>query len=73
MSQVERVLAHLKIYKTITNAQAHTQYGIRHLPAIIRDLKKKYPDIEILDHWEDGKNRYDEKCRWKVYEFKDTA
>lgn len=73
MSQTERILAHLQIYGTITNMQAHDSYGIRHLPAVIRDIKKYHPEVEITDHWEDGKNRYNEKCRWKVYELKTPA
>lgn len=72
MSQAERVFAHLKVFGAITNAQAHDSYGIRHLPAVIRDIKKFY-DVEITDHWEDGENRFKEKCRWKVYELKHTA
>lgn len=66
MSQVERVYAHLQIRGNITNAEAHNLYGIRHLPSVIRDIKKKY-NVNITDEWKDGKNRYSEKCRWKVY------
>jgi hypothetical protein len=69
-AQHERILAHLQIFGTITNAQAHTEYGIRHLPSAIRNIKKFHPEITIIDHWEEGKNRFNEKCRWKVYEIK---
>lgn len=74
MSQIERVYAHLQIRGSITNAEAHNLYGIRHLPSVIRDIKKKY-SVNITDEWRDGENRYSEKCRWKVYkiEQKQTA
>ena len=39
MSQEKRVIEHLKVVGSITNAEAHNEYGIRHLPAIIRDIK----------------------------------
>ena len=44
-SQSERIYTHLRIFGTITNAQAHNDYGIRHLPSVIRDIKKKYVSI----------------------------
>lgn len=65
-SQSERIYNHLQIFGTITNAQAHNDYGIRHLPSVIRDIKKKY-GVEISTKWESGKNRFNEKCRWEVY------
>lgn len=66
MSQIERVYAHLQIRGSITNAEAHNLYGIRHLPAVIRDIKKRR-NVNITDEWETGQNRYSEKCRWKIY------
>lgn len=66
MSQIERIYAHLQIRGSITNAEAHELYGIRHLPSVIRDIKKKH-SVNIADEWKDGKNRYGEKCRWKLY------
>lgn len=65
-SQSERIYTHLRIFGTITNAQAHNDYGIRHLPSVIRDIKKKY-GVEITTKWETGTNRFNEKCRWEVY------
>lgn len=64
MSQAKRILDHLKAKGTITNAQAHNLYGVRHLPSVIRDIKKTTP---IYDWWEEGRNRFNEKCHWKVY------
>ena len=66
MTQTKRVYTHLKTKGTITNAQANNLYGIRHLPAIIRDVKKSF-NVSIYTLWVNGKNRYGEKCRWKVY------
>lgn len=39
-AQSERIYTHLRVFGTITNAQAHSNYGIRHLPSVIRDIKK---------------------------------
>jgi hypothetical protein len=65
-TQEKRIFDHLQKFGTITNAQAHNDYGIRHLPSVIRDIKKHY-NITIYDWWKEGKNRFDEHCRWKVY------
>lgn len=65
-TQSERIYNHLQVWGTITNAQAHESYGIRHLPSVIRDIKKIY-NIAIYDWWENGRNRFNEKCQWKVY------
>ena len=65
-AQSERIYTHLKIFGTITNAQAHGNYGIRHLPSVIRDIKKIYK-VPIYDWWDKGVNRFNEECRWKVY------
>lgn len=64
--QSERIYNHLQIFGTITNAQAHSDYGIRHLPSVIRDIKKRY-GVKIYTWWESGNNRFNEKCRWEVY------
>ncbi len=66
MSQTKRVYQHLQTKGTITNAQAHNLYGIRHLPSVIRDIKKEF-NVSIYDWTEHGKNRFGEKCWWKVY------
>lgn len=65
-SQSERIYAHLQVFGSITNAQAHDNYGIRHLPSVIRDIKKIY-GIPIYFWWDKGKNRFNEECKWKVY------
>ena len=65
-TQAKRIYNHLIKEGTITNAQAHNLYGIRHLPAVIRDIKKIY-NIMIFDWPAKGKNRFGEKVWWKVY------
>lgn len=49
-SQPKKVFWHLKHYGKITNKECHEIYGIRHAPAVIRDLKdnlKYYSDMRI--------------------------
>ncbi len=72
MTQEERVFTHLQIWGTITNAQAHEDYGIRHLPSVIRDIKKNR-EVVIDEEWAEGINRFNEKCRWKIYKLDRTA
>jgi hypothetical protein len=67
VSQAERVYNHLQIFGSITNAQAHEMYGIRHLPSVIRDIKEKFnaefePNERIT-----GCNRFGEKVWWEKY------
>lgn len=71
-TQATRVYNHLQIFGTITNAQAHEMYGIRHLPAVIRDIKKSY-EIPIYTWWNNGKNRFGESCRWEIYSIYDKT
>ena len=70
VSQAERVYNHLQIFGSITNAQAHEMYGIRHLPSVIRDIKEKFkvefePNERIT-----GCNRFGEKVWWEKYRLK---
>ena len=71
MTQAARIYEHLKQKGTITNAQSHNLYGIRHLPAIIRDIKKLY-GAKISDDTQKGKNRFGEHCWWKVYRLEEN-
>ena len=67
VSQAERVYNHLQVFGFITNAQAHEMYGIRHLPSVIRDIKKKY-NIEFEPNERvTGVNRFGEKVWWDKY------
>lgn len=71
MSQMERVYKHLLARGSITNSEAHNVYGIRHLPSVIRDIKKHY-GVNIVDTWVKGINRFKEKCHWKAYSLEKT-
>lgn len=73
VSQAERVYNHLQVFGSITNAQAHEMYGIRHLPSVIRDIKEKFkvefePNERIT-----GCNRFGEKVWWEKYKLKPKA
>lgn len=70
VSQAERVYNHLQVFGFITNAQAHEMYGIRHLPSVIRDIKKKY-NVEFEENERvTGVNRFGEKVWWDRYRLK---
>lgn len=70
VSQAERVYNHLQVFGFITNAQAHEMYGIRHLPSVIRDIKKKY-NVEFEENERvTGVNRFGEKVWWDIYRLK---
>lgn len=66
VTQAERVYNHLQLWGFITNAQSNEIYGFRHLPAIIRDIKKQY-HVEFDEEWMTGCNRFGDKVRWKKY------
>jgi hypothetical protein len=48
MSQAERILAHLKRGKKISDAVAYTKFGIRRLSARIHELRRKH---DIADEY----------------------
>lgn len=70
VSQAERVYNHLQIFGSITNAQAHEMYGIRHLPSVIRDIKKKYNTEFEPNERVKGCNRFGEPVWWEKYKLK---
>ncbi|MBQ1769095.1 MAG: hypothetical protein IIZ99_00125 [Turicibacter sp.] len=65
-SQAERVYNHLLIFGSITNAQAHENYGIRHLPSVIRDIKLKF-NVDFDKERLTGCNRFGDKVWWEKY------
>lgn len=65
-TQVGRVYNHLLIFGSITNAQAHEMYEIRHLPSVIRDIKEQYK-VEFEKERLTGCNRFGEKVWWEKY------
>lgn len=63
--QVDRVRERLDNGLPVTSLDGFRRLGIVHLPSVIRDLKKTgYP---IRGEWVKGRNRYDEKIRFKVW------
>lgn len=65
VSQADRVIAHLQVWGKISNAEAHETYGIRHLPSVIRTLKKKGYAIKTED--KNGVNRFGQKVYYVDY------
>lgn len=70
VSQAERVYNHLLWRGSITNAEAHELYGIRHLPSVIRDIKEKYKAEFEPNERITGCNRFGEKVWWERYKLK---
>ena len=67
VTQAERVYNHLQVFGSITNAQAHEMYGIRHLPSVIRDIKEKYKAEFAPNERITGVNRFGEPTWWDKY------
>ena len=65
ITQVERVLRHLKEVGSINPAQAITEYGIYRLAAVIFILREAGHSIDT--DFAHGRNRYDEPVHWAVY------
>lgn len=65
MAQVDRIIAHILAYGSITSQEAFGQYGCMRLAARIADLKRKGYNIgRVL---EEGRNRYGEPERHARY------
>lgn len=67
LSQAQIILLHLLKNNFITNATAHNAYGIRHLPARIRDLKNVYGCKFKNISQKDFLNRYKQKTDFDEY------
>lgn len=66
-TQAQRIYTHLQIWGSITNKQANEDYGIRHLPSVIRDIKKKY-GVEFRKERITGEhNRFGDAVWYDVY------
>jgi len=73
-TQTGRIRWHLLEFGRISNEQAHSLYGIRHLPRRIMDLEEELK-TENSDYWIDhisktGVNRFGEKCIFVDYTLK---
>ncbi len=65
MSQEDRILLHLINHKKISNKECNEIYGFRHLPSVIRYLRKR--NIQIKSVANSGKNRFGGSVYWVDY------
>ena len=65
MTQTEKILRHMRMFGSITAAEAMSEYGIFRLAARIADLKKM--GYSVGSEMQTVKNRFGEKCRIKRY------
>lgn len=69
MTQNERVLRHLKDYKSITSWEAITEYGITRISSVIHRLRKN--GFKISTEYKTKQNRYGDKVNYGVYKLED--
>ncbi|MBQ8636300.1 hypothetical protein IJX73_00765 [bacterium] len=65
MSQEDRILCHLIVNGKISNKECNEIYGFRHLPSVIRYLRKR--NINIKSVQRTGENRFSSKVYWVDY------
>jgi len=65
MSQEDRILCHLIVNGKISNKECNEIYGFRHLPSIIRYLRKRNVNIKSVQ--KTGENRFNSKVYWVDY------
>lgn len=65
LNQREKIKYHLQKYGHITNGEANMIYSIRHIPSVIRDLRKQGMDIESEPA--KGRNIFDNPVNYVVY------
>ena len=65
MTQLERVIRHLRDYGSITSMEAVRDYGIMRLASRISDLRKAGMPIRV--EMVSGKNRYGESISYARY------
>lgn len=65
MSQEDRILLHLINNGKISNAECNEIYGFRHLPSVIRYLRKR--NIRIKSVQRTGDNRFGGRVYWVDY------
>lgn len=65
MSQEDRILLHLINNGKISNAECNEIYGFRHLPSVIRYLRKR--GIKITSEQRNGDNRFGGRVYWVDY------
>lgn len=72
LNQAQIILFHLFKNNFITNSLAHNAYGIRHLPARIRDLKEGYGCRFKNISQKDMLNRYKHKTDYDEYHLENS-
>ena len=65
MSQEDRILLHLINNGKISNKECNEIYGFRHLPSVIRYLRKK--EIKIISKPQSSENRFGGSVYWVDY------
>ncbi len=65
MSQEDRILLHLINNGKISNKECNEIYGFRHLPSVIRYLRKR--NIKITSEPRNGENRFGGRVYWVDY------
>ena len=65
INQEQRILRHLRTFKSITPVEALQEYGIMRLASRISDLKKK--GYKFKKRMRKSINRYGEKIRYAEY------
>ncbi len=65
MSQEDRILLHLISNGKISNKECNEIYGFRHLPSVIRYLRKR--NIKIISEKRIGENRFGNNVYWVDY------
>ena len=65
MSQEDRILLHLINNGKISNKECNEIYGFRHLPSVIRYLRKR--NINITSEPRNGENRFGGRVYWVDY------
>tara|TARA_B100001057_G_C22859775_1_gene954036 strand:- start:3882 stop:4103 length:222 start_codon:yes stop_codon:yes gene_type:complete len=67
MSKTQKVLSHLKKYKSITPKDAYELYGSMRLSGIIYNLKENY---NIFTEIEENTDKFKNKVRYARYKYK---
>lgn len=72
MTQEQRVIDYLKNHKEITPREAYFDLGIMNLARVVSQLIHKR-GYQIYKTDRTAKNKFGEKCRFKVYSLTDFA
>lgn len=72
LNQQEVILLHLLYNGYITNKDCNECYGYRHLPSIIRNLKK-YWSVQFKTYGQKSLNRYKQKTDYVEYHIQNPS